>query len=171
MKTVKKKYGILSATIIILLIVVASTYCNSNKKEKTDILNGVIIDTAILEQTSMSMYNISTPNEIIRIFGSNLLVYSHEFPNKPSRAKMYLDSKTQALNIGVYMTDAAYLNLFDFTAEAFTYIDAIYTLSEEIKISHIYDKDLYKRLVDSMGNKDSLIHLSEDIFFSLFEKP
>lgn len=105
-----------------------------------------------------------SPEEMLSILERDKLEYDGQILNNPGKASEYLNSKSQALNLGVYSADLAYLTLFEKHKESTLYFEAIYKLSNELRISSAFDIELLRRVQSNMTNPDSLKALSDFAF-------
>jgi hypothetical protein len=105
-----------------------------------------------------------SPEEMLTILQKDNLVYNGEITNDPEKTADYLDSKSQALNVGIYSADLAYLTLFKRHQESTSYFQAIYNLSTELRISAAFDMELLRRVQRNMANPDSLETLTDYAF-------
>jgi hypothetical protein len=76
-------------------------------------------------------------------------------------ADNYLGTRDQAINLGVYMADLAYISLFQHYKESIDYLQAVYKLSDKLRISDAFDKNLITRIEKNIKNTDSLDVISD----------
>lgn len=105
-----------------------------------------------------------SPEEMLSILQRDELIFNARILNDPKKATEYLNSKSQALNLGVYSADLAYLTLFEKHKESTLYFEAIYNLSNDLRISSAFDIELLRRVQSNMTNPDSLKALSDFAF-------
>ncbi|NJK86688.1 MAG: hypothetical protein HC906_12685 [Bacteroidales bacterium] len=82
-------------------------------------------------------------------------------------AESYLKTIDLSLNMGVYLSDLAYITLMENYRLSIDYFHTIYTLSEKLNISGSYDQELLLRMEKNLRNSDSLKVIAEDAFKSL----
>lgn len=105
-----------------------------------------------------------SPEEMMSVLQHDNLLYNEDILNSTENSREYLSSKSQALNIGVYSADLAYLTLFNKHQESTSYFEAIYNLSSELRISSAFDIELLRRVQSNMTNPDSLKVLTDFAF-------
>lgn len=148
------------------------TGCSNNNKTEKKKLNDVQIEVNDLQETSSNFensFNPPSPDEVMAFFETTLITYNPEILNKVDRVSNYFDSKSQALNLGIYLSDVAYINLFDNSTDAMHYMEAVFVLSEKLNISAAYNDDAVSRLMSNISNQDSTMKITEEIYFSLID--
>jgi hypothetical protein len=91
------------------------------------------------------------------------------FLNPPANEKTYTDSKTRALNFGIYSCDLSYCSIFEIGTEAVKYFKVVKEMGEQIGISTAIKPEILKRLEQNIGKPDSLAVITDDVYFSSFE--
>lgn len=112
-------------------------------------------------------YRFPSPEEIFTFIKSSDLQYNDGSLNNPNNFKKYSGIKQQALNLGVYISDLAYITMFEQHEASLDYFIAIHSLSEELKISSAFDEPLIQRISDNIGNSDSLVVISGDAYANI----
>jgi len=153
---------------LLVLVVIGFVGCTSNKKPKgfeNDRLNVEIEE--ISKNKFESMFSAPSPEEIISLFEDSGLKYNSELLNKPSNVKNYLTSRTLNLNLGVYVADAAYLNMQKQYATMTNYLEAIFEITDKLEITGIYEEFDFKKVFTEMDNLDSLSVISEGVYHAI----
>ena len=86
--------------------------------------------------------------------------------NDPNNYKNYADTKSQALNFGMYAADFLYCSIFNYGAEALKYFASIKKLGDDLGISGSINEDTAKRIKINIGKSDSLTKISNALYFS-----
>ena len=121
-----------------------------------------------LDQAIKEVYHrFPSPEEMLAMLEVNDVSYNEQLLNPAQNRKNYIDSRSQALNLGVYAADLAYLTLFEQHAKASEYFEAIYELSDNLRVSSAFDRSLMFRIQENLTNPDSLRVISEEAFISL----
>ena len=115
-----------------------------------------------VEEVKDIYYRFPSPDEMLNIIDKEKLAFNEELPLPADRASQFLDSKSQALNLGVYIADLAYITLFQRQKEALTYFQVVYGLSDKLRISSAFDPSMLKRFENNLGNLDSLKTISDE---------
>ena len=90
-----------------------------------------------------------------------------ELLNSAENKTQYLTSRAKSLNLGIYITDMAYSATFERTNEAVDYLDAVKFLSQELNISTSIFESLIERSKKTIGQKDSILLISNEVFFEM----
>lgn len=117
----------------------------------------------------MIFYRFPSPEEIFKYIKSTDLQYNSGSLNTIAGYKNYVGLKKQALNLGVYISDLAYITMFEQHDASLEYFMAIHRLSEELKISAAYSEPLVNRIGDNMGNSDSLVVIASDAYKNIVD--
>ena len=115
------------------------------------------------------MYRFPTPNEIFGFINNEKLKFDQTYLNPAENSEKYLDSKTQTIGLGIYVSDLAYVTLFEAYNKSAEYYRLIHLLSEKIRITSAYDLEVAKRIDKNLMNLDSLKSISVDSYSSMVE--
>ena len=91
---------------------------------------------------------------------------STTYLNNPDNYKNYVDTKSKALNFGIYATDFLYCSTFDYGSEALKYFVNVKKLGDELGISGTINQSTADRIKKNIGNNDSLSDISNTLYFS-----
>lgn len=119
------------------------------------------------EELDEVFHRFPSPEETLSILQQDNLEFNGELLNDPGKNQEYLNSRSQALNIGVYSADLAYLTVFKRHQESLNYFEALYNLSNELRISAAFDIELLRRVQRNMSNPDSLKTLTDFAFIKI----
>ena len=91
-----------------------SSCVNQGGSKKTatsnDSIKTSIKDNSYLESV---YYRFPTPNEIFGFINNEKLKFDQSLLNKSENSEKYIDSKTQTIALGLYVSDLAYITLFE----------------------------------------------------------
>lgn len=160
-----KKELIIYAAAVFGILVIAS--CTNNKQSNNDEDN---IEVEV-EKTGLngfeSSLSVLSPEEVMTLFDDSGLEFKPELLNNPKKANDYLTSKALSYNLGVYVMDASYLNMFSKYSEMTSYLETIFKITDALEINGIYSEFDFKKVFKEMDNPDSLIVLSEGIYLAI----
>jgi hypothetical protein len=122
-----------------------------------------------IEVTKSFIYLFPAPGEILDRFYNADLQYTEGLLHDPGVSDTYLSAKDKGLNLGVYLTDMAYAALFSRNSEAADYLGVIRKLSGDLNVSTSTFEALIKRARENLGNRDSLVSISNEVFFNMVE--
>jgi hypothetical protein len=156
---------------LILPFAVMAMYCckpDRSSGKKSDLYEEDTSGVAQLESRIKKVYyRFPTPDEMFTIIDSTGLQFDNTIILPVKKADQYLDSKSQSLILGVYVADLAYITLFDRYKESIDYLQVIYSLSDKIRISSAFDKNLADRIEKNIRNMDSLSSISDEALTDL----
>jgi hypothetical protein len=152
--------------VIILAIVAVITQCKcSHSKapatlQELDSLNDSIPDIS---------YALPAPDEMLSDIMSYSVTINPKLTNPLGNAKKYPDTKSQAINMGVYVADFAYLNLNKNKTNALDYFKTIRELAIKLNVYEFIDESFFDRVQNNLTNNDSLILISRELYFNMSE--
>jgi len=153
-------------------IIMALTACKNQQKNESGSEGFEFDDETVMsnmEVTKSFIYAFPSPGDLLARFDEADLVFNEALMNSPDVGNKYITSKDKALNLGIYITDMAYVAKFSRSSEAVKYLDVIQSLSEDIGISTSAFESLIERAKSNIGETDSLLVISSDMFFQLVE--
>ena len=145
-----------------------SATAESNKSVETK-------DTASTEITKKKdlanniNFLLPSPDEILAEIIPSKVEYYPQLINPKGNVSNYIDTKYQALNLGVFLTDFAYLNLNDKKNDALAYFKVIRELSQKVNIYGLFNESIYNRIQNNLTNKDSLSNISKEIYYKMLD--
>lgn len=157
---------------IVFLIVACLTIAFSCKNPKKQDSKGFKFEREVksdIEAKKSMIYLFPSPGELLDRFYEANLPFKKELLHDPNMADNYMTSKEQGLNLGVYITDMAYTALFSRSSEATDYLKVVNTLSSELNISLTDFESLAERAKNNIGVRDSMIIISNELFFNMLE--
>jgi len=92
------------------------------------------------------------------------LRYNKELLNPINNQPKYTTNFKQAVNLGIYGADLAYLNIYEQNQEMRTYLPCIKKLAAELGINSSFEDQLIKRVSENVSNQDSIIFIVTDMF-------
>ena len=115
-----------------------------------------------MDEVKEIYYRFPSPDEMLNFIDKEELNFTDDFLLPVENSTDFLDSRSQALNLGVYTADMAYITLFQRQKEALTYFRVIYGLSEQLRIAAAFDHNLLKRFEDNLKIPDSLKFIADE---------
>jgi len=113
------------------------------------------------------VYLMISPNEILDEIFSKKPKLNSQLLNPRNNAQKYLDVKHQALNLGVYIADFAYLNLCENKSYSLDYFKIIRDLAQKNSIYGCFDESVFNRIQNNLANNDSLISISQEMYYNM----
>lgn len=124
-------------------------------------------DTVIMDSTVVVNYLFPSPDEILGEILSTNTEFDLAYINPTGNAKKYLQTKQQALNLGVYMADLAYINLNGDKNTSLQYFKTVRDLSQKINIYKFFDESIYDRIQNNLANKDSINEILKTMYYDI----
>lgn len=146
---------------IIALLLAALFSCRRDPPQNSPSMDDVLTGFEQAEEIKEIYYRFPSPDEMFHFINKEGLSFNDSYLLPTGSANDYLESRAQAVNLGVYIADMAYITLFQRQKEALSYMSVIYGLSEKLRISSAFDQDLMKKFQDNFDNPDSLRKLTD----------
>jgi len=150
--------------------------CGGSDHDSDEMTNNdsLKIDSSVLKsslETEEIIYQVPSPGEMLTFIKTvaGKSNKSSSFLNSPENIKNYQDSKSKALNFGIYGCDLSYCSTFGLGVEGIKYFKAVKQLGDEIGVSTSIDVNIAKRIEKNVGNPDSLAAISDDLYYNSFE--
>jgi hypothetical protein len=130
---------------------------------KTELVEAITVDDNSIE------YSVPTPNELFDIIRSQGVALNIDLINDLSNKDTYVDTKSKAINFGIYSADIGYMSCFEHNLEFVKYSKVIEELGAELGISDVFDGELMSRIESNEGNSDSLFVISNDTYYNSYQ--
>ena len=161
MKTTK------TLSIVLSIFVLYSLFsCDSNTQNKSE--DQSINDEALAEIDSNNvtiikfkntLFSIPSPYQVSILIKKTKIEYNSELVNSIENISNYTSNFKKAINMGVYGTDLAYLNMNKQIPKAVKYFANLKIMSEELQLSGAFNPSVIKQIERNMGNEDSLLYI------------
>lgn len=160
--------------LILFINAIALAAFMSSCGNSTDNADNTSVDSTAVDSTDMVTSDV--PEEYISIPSPDEMFSfmkaiggegkSTTYLNNPDNYKNYVDTKSKALNFGIYATDFLYCSTFDYGAEGLKYFVNVKKLGDELGISGVISESMADRIKKNIGKTDSLTDLSNTLYFS-----
>lgn len=137
---------------------------NDASEVKTDEVNENNGD----EVQGFELPGIPTPNDLFDIVKSLGVEQKPGITNDVNKVSEYVDSKSKALNFGVYSADLGYISCFEAGPDFLDYFNVIKSLGDELGISAAFDQSIIDKIEQNEGNLDSLFAVSNDTYLEAY---
>jgi hypothetical protein len=84
--------------------------------------------------------------------------------NSPDKLTRYSSNFKKALNLGIYGSDLAYINVYEQSQESPKYLASIKKLADDLHLGQFFDLETIRRLAVNSNNLDSLLFASTQNF-------
>ncbi len=168
-----KKSSVLIGITLFSMAGILITGCSSDGGSE-ETANATAADSAEkkdIPEEVKNFYQIPAPNEIFFFIKENKVkAKGIEILNPADKLTKYVDTKSKSLNFGVYSADLLYCSIFDFGPQAVKYFVTVKKMGDDLGISSAINEDVIKRVQANLGNNDTLTKITEDVFYSAYEK-
>lgn len=120
------------------------------------------------EVQGFELPGIPTPNDLFDIVKSLGVQKKPGITNDVTKLTEYVDSKSKALNFGVYSADLGYISCFEAGPDFLDYFSVIRKLGDDLGIAAAFDQSIIERIENNEGNLDSLFSISNDTYFESY---
>ncbi len=110
------------------------------------------------------LFSIPSPIQTALLIKRSGAEFKKDALNNSENAPSYTTKHKKALNLGVYGADLGYVTIYDQTDNALSYLNAVRHLSDELGIAGAFNKSLFERFNNNLGNEDSMLVLVSDAF-------
>jgi hypothetical protein len=167
----QKNKSVYSLRYLILIGMVFAVSCNMGREPKNtntsnDSIGNTIKDNAATESV---YYRFPTPNEVFGFIANEKLRFDPLILTPVDKADKFLETSSQTIGLGIYVSDLAYITMFEAYNKSIEYYKIIHNLSEKIRITSAYDLEVAKRIEKNLLKLDSLKRISTDSYSSMVE--
>ena len=144
--------------------------CQSDKGKRKP---GLLDDSGTAEivdriETIKQVYHLSpSPAEMLSVIDVAELSFDVGLLNPPRNMDNYLDTKSQTVGLGIYITDLAYAALFGRHEETLDYLDVVRTMAEQIRVTGAINDELIENARNNVEYLDSLFNISNEAFINM----
>ena len=108
--------------------------------------------------------SIPSPIEMTTLIKESGGDFNSQFISKTKNLSRFRTKYDKAINMGIFVSDLGYINIYEKTMYSIDYLDAIRTLADDLKIGQFFDFKTLRRLSKNSDNVDSLIFISTTNF-------
>jgi hypothetical protein len=159
-----KNLGIIAAAFILMLFVFG---CEGEDSDESAVIYEKKLED--LPQTNIvkfngRMFNLPSPVQASEVVKSTQSPYREELLNPSDNYQNYSTSYKQALNLGVYGADLAYLNIYEKFNIATEYFEVVKKLTQELNIVNSFTEEVLNKIEKNKKNKDSLLYITSKAY-------
>jgi hypothetical protein len=142
---------------------------NSNKAASDQSVVSDIKKEQIKENVTEFVYPLPTAFEVTDMLNRIGASYILSLSNPADNVEKYFTEKSKALNLGIYSADLSYASTYNQKQNTIDYMNASNKLIEELDFSDAIDKELPEKIEKVENDKDKLIDLITNTFYSTYE--
>jgi len=143
-------------------LLVTLSQCKSDKTNEN-----TFTDTEFTDTIQQMQFLLPSPDEMLSEIFTDKIELNPVYINPLENAEKYIDTRYQALNLGVYIADFAYISFTDNMQKEIEYLNVIKTLSEKVNLFGIMDEKLLSRIQSNLTYSDSLKQISQEMYYEL----
>lgn len=152
----------------------SATQDDVNSEEQTQEVGYEDLEGAAVSERKEAItkifYTIPAPMEMASLIQSSGADFDGDVLNNVDNVENYMTQKSQALNLGIYGADLSYTTMFERSKESLFYLSTVKQLADDLGASNIITDNLISRVDGNKENKDSLLNIVSDTFWSLNAK-
>lgn len=137
--------------------------CQTETAIKEDFTNSEDVEDLINVETDikldMVINDMPSPIDLTLEIANTGAALNMEMLNPSRNASVYATSYKKSINLGIYVADLGYVTAYDKAQDAVGYLNAVKSLSDNLRISGAFDSFFLKSFEENIGNKDSLSNL------------
>lgn len=161
-----KKQSKLAIALLVGLPLVMMTSCGGDDPVVEEAIEEVVEE---MPDENTTYYQIPSPDEMFDFIKQSGLPFNGELLNPISNWDSYSDSKSQALNFGVYTADLAYTAAYKEFDETTKYFATVQKMSEPLGLNPAFDKALIERAQANLENEDSIVAITNTSYFAVID--
>ncbi len=161
---------------LILLVLVGSLFsCRGKVQEETSLPEMPVgFDSASFDEEDKKKYNkarsifysLPSPMETTVLMHKAGATYRQDILNPAENSKNYVTSADQAVNIGAYLADMSYCNIFQQQEQCVKYFAALRVLGDELNLSGIFTSDIAERIELNLEKRDSIMNIISEAYWT-----
>jgi hypothetical protein len=152
----------LKFTFLFISFIIVFGCRNEQTSKESNETEGQTIEFGELKQEIKEVYyRFPSPDEMFSYVDSTGIRFDKSLLSSYKNIDNYIGTKDQALNMGVYIADLAYISLFQRYKESMDYLQTIYILSDKLRISAAFNNEFIHRIENNIKNSDSLDAISD----------
>jgi len=150
--------------LFILVFGLLATF-NQCKSDKTN--QNTSTETEFSDTIQHMEFLLPSPDEMLSEIFTEEIELNPVFVNPLENVQKYVDTRYQALNLGIYVADFSYLGFTDNMQKEIDYLNVIKDLSEKVNLYGIMDEKLLTRIQTNLTYSDSLKQISQEMYYEL----
>lgn len=161
----KVKIQILLLLSLVLVFGSCSQKGTKSASEKIESILEVELDTTSqMIKIDNTLFSLPSPHQLsilIKSIGAN---FNADLVNPTNNYSLYTSLFKQAINLGIYGADLAYLNIYEQSPAAVTYFSVIKILSQELGLSSAFSPQIFERIENNIDRQDSLLFIVSNLY-------
>jgi hypothetical protein len=159
--------------LIIVILLIGSFACSPPQKDES---SGVPAgyDSTLLNEEVMEKYEkarqvfitIPSPIETSSLLKRAGVSFNPEYLKNTDNVSNYETTAKKAINLGAYIADLSYCNVFEQQDRSLSYFNALRILGDELDLSSIFTPQLVERVESNMNDQDSVLNIISEAYWT-----
>ncbi len=111
-----------------------------------------------------NLFSIPSPFHISDLIIETSSLYNSDLLNSTENKLNYSTTEKKALNLGIYIADLGYTNVYEQFSHTAGYIKVVRSLSSELQILNTFTEEILYKLEENQQNKDSLNRIFSEAY-------
>ena len=120
--------------------------------------------TSKLVKLDSEIFSLPSPVQTAVLLSKSEIPYNDALLNPVAKVTSYMNQSSQALNLGVYGSDLAYLSNYNNAQLKLDYFKVVEDLATDLNIRNNIDQSLIDRFASNIDSRDSLYKLNANLF-------
>lgn len=164
----RKKTFIISTLVVTMAMSCSTSESNEERSNaQTPDSSSANASTLSDEELNNIIESIPSPVEFSSLIESSGAKYDEAYLNSTENSAGYNSQFSKAVNLGIYGADLGYVNMYEKTFSAMSYLNTVYKLSTDLNIGGYFDFETLKRLATNNRNLDSIVYITTKSFESM----
>lgn len=143
--------------------------CNQKPKDNSEAKINEALEVEIDTSSRMlkfenTLFSIPSPHQLsilIKDVGAN---FNSELINPSDNYPKYTSLFKQAVNLGIYGADLAYLNIYEQFPSAISYFSVIKIMAQELDLTAAFKPEIFERIEKNIDKQDSLLFIISNLY-------
>ncbi len=118
------------------------------------------------EKARTIFFSIPSPMETTLLLKRAGVAFNPTFLNSIDNLNNYETSDVKALNLGSYLADLSYCNVFKQQEQCLRYFAGLKTLGDDLQLTSVFSVDLVDRVERNLDNRDSILHIISEAYWT-----
>ncbi len=159
--------------LFVLFVAVSISACSPPEKDKE---SGVPAgyDSTLLDEEVMEKYEkarqvfitIPSPIETSMLLKKTGVKFNVEYLKDPDRVTVYETTSAKAMNLGAYIADLSYCNVFEQQDRSLSYFNDLRILGDELNLTSIFTPEVVNRVEENLNNQDSVLNIISEAYWT-----
>jgi len=157
-----------------LALVMLSACSSNNSNNVQDELEAQLTEEAMadkpevdenLEKVKEIYYSLPSPLETSQLLKMSGAHFKYDALHTINDVKNYTTSKAKAINLGIYIADLSYCNVFHQQQHCVDYFAVTKNLGDDLGMGQVFSADIVDRINNNLSNQDSVYFILSELYW------